>query len=572
MDASSSRAFQRLFLTPLLVGAVQQIPAAAQTSPPPPTSVPGHNVNLVSGPAVLDLTASPPIIKGDYLRKQQNEGSCAFSSRNPKNILCGGNDYRLVDVPGVDPNLVTRDAWLGVFQSADGGDMWESTVHDGHFIDPKPSVLKGFQAGADVTVRSGAAGIAYYTGIVFTRGATANTKLGLLFVSTWLDLANKEDDRMPFKMVRPPVVVAMGKASQFVDKPWSIVGEPEGTATCTITVPGTSIEQTIPDTPLYIGYTVFLQANDGDPTEGTSRGMLVKVTKCGTKVSTPVAVTQSNAINQGFAIAKRHNTGQLLAVWRRFKSGTQTDAILATTSIDHGRTWSRPIVVADPICPFEQPTSSTAARINTFPSATADPLWFHVAWSDRGKTAGKCNTAALNPPARSRTVVSSSLLGVGWTTPKVVDPVPGNSDQITPSIVFGGGQVHLLWKDFRDTASHYFEDPYLNEKCLVVAAAVASVPGYPVPPDCAASLPAAIHNTRAFVVIVRNDSGLNKTFHLTIANQPAGGVASFNERPPVVTSLTAQVPPKSSVERTVFLIPNKNANPRWTPGPACAWT
>src|SRR5229473_1203635 len=70
---------------------------------------------------------------------------------------------------------------------------------------------------------------------------------------------------------------------------------------------------------------------------------------------------------------------------------------------------------------------------------------------------------------------------------------------------------------------------------------------------------------RAFVVLVQNQTNSDKTFHLTIANQPPGGFASFiagtnNPGPPpsvtppstVTTALDVDIPPHSGITRPVF--------------------
>src|SRR5512135_3273301 len=64
----------------------------------------GPNINMVSG------TSWPG---GDPFLQRQNEPSMAVSSRNPLHILAASNDYRTVDLRGLDVGQ-TGDAWLGV--------------------------------------------------------------------------------------------------------------------------------------------------------------------------------------------------------------------------------------------------------------------------------------------------------------------------------------------------------------------------------------------------------------------------------------------------------------------------
>src|SRR3954469_20906045 len=192
---------------------------------------PGQNTNMVSG------TQFPG---GDPYLQRQNEPSVAISTRNPRHILAGANDYRTVDLqvgdvlPGSE---VTGDAWLGVFKSFDGGQTWSSTLLPGYPQDTtaqgSASPLKGFKTAADPTVRPGAAGTFYYSGIAFNRG----TNQGIVFVARYIDLNNKENgntvegrDAIAYAGA---TAVDRGTAGQFLDKPTIAVDVPRGGGTCT---------------------------------------------------------------------------------------------------------------------------------------------------------------------------------------------------------------------------------------------------------------------------------------------------------------------------------------------------
>jgi hypothetical protein len=459
-----------------------------------PAPVPGRNSNLASGPAEIDLTVSPPRIRGDLLLKQDNEGSCARGTRNPKNILCGGNDYGLVDVPGIDPQDVVRDSGAGVYQSTDGGDTWESTFLPGHILDvPTSGVLKNYKAFADVTVRSGAAGIAYYTGIAFK--SVNNTSIG--YVATFLELNNSESDRMPFKHLHTvkfdAVVESLFhdplKVTSFIDKPWSVVLPPQGSATCTITVPrpsGPPLTQVIPDSPILIGYTIFRNL-EKHPDLMIAEERIVKVTNCGRNVGGSKLVGLGQRLNgMSLAVSPKPGSKTVVAVWRRFANQLATDTLFAAVSNDHGNSWGLPRVVAH-ICPFQQASTGMTARVNTWPSAAIDHTGrILVAWSDRLRD----STGACLPAGQSKIVVSTSANGTSWSSPSAVDPGTGSGHQITPSLTYGGGNLLLLWKDLRETKSGYFDD-FINEFPLLRAAAGQFDP----PPPGAVPGPPFYHHT-----------------------------------------------------------------------------
>lgn len=89
----------------LILCLLVSLPTAAQTLT---AGDPGANVNIV-GP-----TPDEADIR-DYGLKQQNEPSCAIRPGDSACIICGFNDYRTVDVPGIE------DAWQGVAMSCDAG-------------------------------------------------------------------------------------------------------------------------------------------------------------------------------------------------------------------------------------------------------------------------------------------------------------------------------------------------------------------------------------------------------------------------------------------------------------------
>src|SRR5262249_37412978 len=221
-------------------------------------------------------------------------------------IICGDNDNRLVDLPGLDTagGSESPDSWGGNLQSNDGGVTWQSRLIPGFRFDNTVTPISGFDAVSDPTVRSGAAGLAFYSGIAFNRGTNG---VGTLFVSTWMDSNHEDGVAFPFEHVRT-VLLAGGTPGRFIDKPWLTVGPPIAGATCTMQVPSTNPDgtlkkdatgiqivttQTIPATPVYVAYAVFTGQSDV-----RSKVMFTKSVDCGQSWSTPIKVSESQQVNQ----------------------------------------------------------------------------------------------------------------------------------------------------------------------------------------------------------------------------------------------------------------------------------
>src|SRR5215831_7967788 len=306
---SQSRVLSRLLLLAALSLVVPQMLAQNPSA--------GTNVNMVSG---TDWTTGDPFLQ------RQNEPSVAVSTRNPLHILAGANDYRTVDLPGLpdelandaadDDQATVGDAWLGVFKSFDGGSTWRSSLIPGYPQDTSPlglaSPLKGFQTGADATVRAGTNGLFYYSGIYFNRG---DGGLGVVAVSRFIDNNNafgKAEDPIAFLGT---TVVDRGTRTRFIDKPYLIVDVPRpGARTCAINSPGTKAVQRIPAGTVYLAYVVFTGTDD-DP---YSIVYVKRSLDCGVTWSAPAKVSEGGYLNQGVTMAIDPDTGRLYVAWRKF--------------------------------------------------------------------------------------------------------------------------------------------------------------------------------------------------------------------------------------------------------------
>ncbi len=396
--------------------------------------IPGVNVNMVSG------TSWPG---GDPFLQRQNEPSLAVSSRNSLHLLAGANDYRTVDLPGL-PNGETGDAWLGVFKSYDGGQTWTSTLLPGCPQNVQQcsgaAALKGYAAGADPVVRTGANGMFFFSGIVFNRTSPETTQI---FVSRFID-NNNEENGDPIKYLNT-VPVAVGTGATFLDKPWLAVDIPRaGAGICSIAAPqadGSTVQQSFPAGNLYIAYTVF--APNGQP---PSQIQFVRSTDCGLTWSKPVALSD-NTINQGATLAIDPASGALYVAWRRFQNANLLDAIMIVKSTDGGQTFSNPLQV-DAINAFDQGTTDFSFRTNAYPTMAVDGSGrVYLAWTER----------AVGAPASggdARTVLTTSKDGgQTWTQRQTVNDYPGRGHQLMPAMTFGGGKLMIVFYDLREDST-----------------------------------------------------------------------------------------------------------------------
>ncbi len=421
----------------------------------------GRNVNMVSG------TQAP---HGDPYLQRQNEPSVAVSTRNPMHLLAGANDYRTIDVPyqdvlpGMEENLAQiRDAWVGVFKSFNGGESWISTLLPGYPQDTSPegtsSPLYGYDFACDPTVRAGANGLFYYSGIAADR---AERGAGVVFVARYIDNNNSEFlDTIEYVDTNIP---DQGNSGQFIDMPYIAVDVPRDSGT--VTIKG----QEIPVSNVYIAYSLF----PGHSKKNVrSKILFARSTDCGTTWSKPIKLSESQHILQRptIAIDPSDPTGNTIYVaFRRFakanKKGkiNQPHAIIILKSTDRGRKFTKAIEVTS-FYPFDQGSSNFSFRTNAYPSLTVDGNGIvYLAWAQRMN----------GPEGFARLVIAASEDGLDWPTGQMKyveldhaeEEVKGH--QFMPSLTYAGGKLMLAWYDQRhDIAQDYIGDqaftPYIED-------------------------------------------------------------------------------------------------------------
>src|SRR5262249_7143908 len=94
----------------------------------------------------------------------------------------------------------------------------------------------------------------------------------------------------------------------------------------------------------------------------------------------------------------------------------------------------------------------TSFRTSAFPTMASDGQRVYLAWSARNFAKRR-----LNPQDDdARIVMSTSIDGVGWTAPLVVDEPVRPGHQVMPALSFAGAKLTLLYYDLREDVSGLF--------------------------------------------------------------------------------------------------------------------
>jgi Putative Ig domain len=424
-----------------LIEAALVILTLAGAAAPARAQVVGQSINMVTG------TKWPT---GDPFLERQNEPSMAVSSRNPLHLVAGNNDYRTVDLPGIDSDEPTGDAWLGFFTSMDGGNVWQSTLIPGYPQDTSAngiaSPLKSFNAGADPTIRSGTNGLFYYSGLAFNRAANGTSAV---FMARYVDDNNVQGANTVRYLGTS--IVATGDSTHFLDKPFIAVDIPRsGSGTCKIpaSADGSVPAATIAGGRIYIAYTEFV----GNESSNQSSIMFSSSSDCGVTWAPPQKASGSAQTNQGAALAIDPSTGNVYIAWRIFKDTKYPDEI-AGVALQYGSNTLTQIVQA-PISPFDQGTTNVSFRTNGYPSMAVDAAGrLYVAWSQRGSTSNQATGGdariylIAGAPSYS---AGTHIKGMQFSGPVMVDPYNGRGHQMMPALAFSSGKLTVAWYDFRN--------------------------------------------------------------------------------------------------------------------------
>jgi len=436
-----------------------------------------RNVNMVSG------TKLP---FGDPWLQRQNEPSIAASTRNSMHLVAGANDYRTIDVPddwqlpGIEAAANAHDAWVGVYESFDGGQSWITTLLPGYPQDGSDegllSPLRGYQTACDPIVRAGANGLFYYCGIAFDRDKNRSA----VFVARYQDNNNLEKVEVkieggerkyfgPIQYIDTNLVATGSTSSSFIDMPNMAVDIPRKGA-----LYGN----------VYVVYTVFTNTSQSNTED---KIMFQRSTDGGVTWSTPpVQLSTAGELVQRpvIAVDPIDLTGKTVYVaFRRFAGGSVPDGIIVVRSTNGGQTFSKLPDVVSSFYPFDQGTSTTSFRTNSYPTmAVGDLGTVYVAWSQRQG----------GPSGQARIMISAFRKGgLVWSTPKIVDQTyTGIGHQFMPSLTFSAWKLMLAWYDQRGDealdSSQFIEDSSGQRRHTIDVRAAEGKPG--VPPSFSPSI------------------------------------------------------------------------------------
>lgn len=131
----------------------------------------------------------------------------------------------------------------------------------------------------------------------------------------------------------------------------------------------------------------------------------------------------------------------------------ETNAIMIASSLDFGGTFSAPVAI-DESTTFDQGSTRFSFRTTAYPTIAADADGrIYVAWAARGFASIRGATS----DGDARIVMSTSTNGLSWSAPYAIDEPNREGHQIKPSLLFAGGQLSMVYYDFRQDVSNIFE-------------------------------------------------------------------------------------------------------------------
>ena len=376
------------------------VTAPTPATPIIPTYVLGSPLDgsTVLGPAVT--------VNQDTAGAPQNETAIAVDPNDPNRVVAAANDYVArtwaCDVSGT-PCSALGDGYSGTYYSNDGGQTWCCTSSDPSHLGtliPGVTRLTGgpYDASGDPAVAFDSQGNVYYAGLGFDRTAAPNTvtvNRGTFDASGHLTWS------------QPTFINATTSPSTLNDKEWI----------------GVDSHASSPyHDSVYVTWTRFIF----NPVKGSyvqSPIAFVRSTDGGKTFSDPRLISGNVLYSQGSRVEVGAD-GTIYVFWEGATRLASLDATYMVKSTDGGRSFSKPVKVAD--LQDIIPPQNTAFRVNSFPAADVAPNGdLYVAWSTalQDSNGALCPTYGTNTGCHSVAVYSRSTDGGStWSAPVAIFP------------------------------------------------------------------------------------------------------------------------------------------------------
>lgn len=380
-------------------------------------------------PNVDVITHDPAIVNGSQAGcgAMQNETTTAVNPFNPRNIVAGANDYRLVNT-----REGRNDANSFAYTSFDGGKTWTDVVIPGVSLPTGATSgpLSDMDSSGDPVVAFGPFNTVYFVSLVFSR---LNSGSGVA-VNVSHDGGLHWDAPV---IIRTDGVDADGNPLDtpiFNDKPWIVADPLSGR----VYVTWTRFEFD-EDTGAYIQSPIVISTSKDFGRTWSPEAPVGGTLDTFQSGFTPFAQGSNPRIALDGTLYVAYETS--ICQSAACDQATDHDATVVARSRDHGQTFTLTEVATNFDFPFDPDSGGGLTdenfRINSFPQLAIDPftgkLW--VTWADDRDGAYDADGRSIR--TNGDVIVASSSGGTSWK----VETVGTNSDEVFPAVAALGGRV-----------------------------------------------------------------------------------------------------------------------------------
>jgi hypothetical protein len=340
----------------------------------------------------------------------QNETTIAVNPRNPRNLIAGANDYRLLS-----PASGRLDGSGWAYSSFDGGKTWGNVLLPALVVQTGGTgVLSQVDAAGDPAIAFSPDGVAYYANIVFSRNSDASG----------ITVSRSTDGGRTWS--QPSVVVFDNTIQIFHDKEWIAAGR-DGRVTVTWTRFDSDAAGSYLQSPI-----ISKSSKDSGRTWGPV---------------TPVS-DAAHPFNQGSQVSYGED-GELYVAYEGSSPSTAyaTDAlVVAHRGSDRQafQTAELDRVYDDfdcyPVYAGRQTLTNQHFRLNSYPSMVVDPDsgTVSVVWADN-EGSGTCGQGGSTFSGTTSSQVK--LVSGRWGRFGAARRVTSGADKVFPSVGANDGKV-----------------------------------------------------------------------------------------------------------------------------------